>query len=168
MPVIVNKLGEHRNEEAVDNLINYMSMSPYAMCSGGRGIASSSPAQVLADFMFVKDMYNKNDRKRISHIIIGTQEKEYMIEPELFRIAEYISEYLYENGYQSYFVIHRGSYEKPCYLHIHLAINTINYKDGTRYYETYGNASALKNALQSVFNQYEWFLINDTSLSWEE
>lgn len=168
MPVIINKLGEHRNEDAVTFLINYMASSPYARSAGGRGITSVNPKQVIEDFLFVKNAYDKNGRKRITHIIIGTYERERMIEPELYGIAVFASEYLFLRGFQSFYVIHNGSYEKPGYLHLHLAVNTINYIDGTRYYETYGNASDLKNVLIKTFNQYSWDLINDNSQNWEE
>lgn len=168
MPIIVNKIGEYRNQGAVENLIEYMSGSPFARSLGGRGITSSVPRQAAEDFAFVKNMYDKNNRKQISHIIIGTQEKENIIELELFGIALSAAEYLYQKGFQSYFVIHCGSYENPDYLHLHLAVNTINYINGTRYYETFSNSSELKNALEGIYKQYRWFLINDTSLSWEE
>lgn len=168
MPIIVNKLGEHRNEKAVEYLIYYMASSQYAGCAGGRGIVSVWPEQVVADFNFVKNAYDKEDRKRVGHIIIGTNEKEQIIGPELVEIAEYVSAYLYQKGFQSFYVIHRGSDAKSDYLHLHMAVNTINFLDGKRYYETYGNASDLKNVLSMRFNQYNWFLINDNSTNWEE
>ena len=168
MPVIVNKLGEHRNEDAVQFLIHYMALSGYAQYSGGRGIISVGPTQVVQDFAFVKGMYGKGDRKQVSHIIIGTGEQEMITGADLMGFGEYIAEYLYQKGFQSFYVVHSGSAENPTYHHLHLAVNTINYLNGTRYYETYGNASDIKNAMQKQFQQYGWFLINDNSLSWEE
>lgn len=168
MPVIVNKIGEHKNADAVTFLINYMSSSPYAGYAGGRGVVSLWPNQVIHDFNFVKALYEKEDHKLISHIIIGTDKKEQILETELSEMAETITDYFFERGFQSFYVTHRGSGENAGYLHLHLAINTINFLNGNRYYETYGNASDIKNILSMKYNEYQWFLINDNSQSWEE
>lgn len=168
MPVIVNKLGEHRNDGAVKYVVDYMCRSPFAMCSGGRGTICNTVEDVVAGFNLVKHLYDKDNRKQVSHIIIGTERKEGIVIPELLQIAEVASSYLYERGFQCFYVVHNGSYECEDYQHIHFAINTINYIDGKRYYETFTNSSNFKNLLAAHFENVTWTLINDFSKSWEE
>ena len=168
MPIIVNKIGEHRNMDAVKNLIVYMIGSSHACHMGGRGICSLDPETVIENFAFTKIMYEKDDRKQIGHIIIGAKQKECLSMADLMMIGEITAEYYYQRGFQSCYVIHRGSDENQEYFHLHIAVNTINFRDGMRYYESYGNSSELRNILAAQFNQYRWILINDNSQSWEE
>ena len=166
MPVLINKLGEHRNEDAIQLLLNYMITSSFYIASNCRGCIGSSVQDVVSSFAFTKQMYDKADRKQVSHIIIGTKNEEITVEG-LLVIAEAALNYFYSQGFQSFYVIHSGSNDDSGYWHIHLAVNTINFRDGKRLYETYSVTSDLKNYLALQFNELQWFSINDNSTSWE-
>lgn len=166
MPVIINKLGEHRNEDALWRLLEYMVTSPFYSASNCRGCIGSSVQNVIASFTFTKQMYDKTDRKQVSHMIIGSKNEEVTVEG-LFAIAEAALNYFYCQGFQSFYVIHSGSNEDSAYWHIHLAINTISFRNGKRLYETYSVASDLKKYLTVQFDELCWCSINDNSTSWE-
>lgn len=168
MPVIINKIGNHRNEEALPYLIHYMSTSCYAKYCGGRGIVIGDYEAAILGFRMVKNFFDKDDRKQVAHIIIGTNEKDGLIIDNIIEIAEYTSKYFYQKGFQSYYVIHCGSDENPNYTHIHFAVNTINFNNGIRFYETYGNTYKLQKALEAEFQNSKWFSVNDSSQIWEE
>jgi hypothetical protein len=166
VPVIVNKIGTHRNEDAVQRLAYYMSGSQFGITCGGCGILMDSADDVIKSFEFTKQMYEKDDRKRVSHIIIGTKHEGIIIE-ELTEIAQAAANYFYQKGFQSFYVIHRGSMEDADYLHIHLAVNTVSFLDGKRLYESYGITSDLRKSLSMTFEKYTWSSVNDSSTSWE-
>ena len=166
MPIVVNKLGEHKNEDAVIRLTYYMASSKYLGNYGGRGIMALNEAAIIDSFNWVKMMYDKNDRKLVNHFIIGSQ-NEGITPAQLYYIAEVASQYFYEQGYQNFYVIHKGSQENPKYYHIHLAVNTVNFLTGNRLYENYGVVSGLRKALETEYPEYSWSSINDFRKDWE-
>ena len=144
MAIIINKLGEHRNEDALLNLLSYMTSSPFYTRGNCRGCMSNSIRDIIIAFEFTKEMYKKTDRKQVSHMIIGTENDEVTAEG-LIVIAEATLAYFYNQGFQCFYVIHSGSNEKFDYWHIHIAINTINFMNGKRLYETYAVTSTSNN-----------------------
>lgn len=166
MPVIVNKLNAHRNENAVGNLVNYMLRSPFANGSAGRGVCTDSADAVINSFSFTKQMYYKDDRKQVAHLIIESQ-TEGLVLTDMKEIADGAADYFYHNGFQCFYVIHNGSHDNKRNCHIHLAVNTINFFDGRRLYETYSVTSDFRNAMMQMFPGCKWFSVNDSSTSWE-
>lgn len=166
MPVIINKVGGHRNEDALSRTIQYMISSNFFRGGNGRGIWGYSIPDIINAFQFVKEMYNKTDNKQVDHIIIGTKQ-ESIIETELIEIAEAALNYFYSVGFQGCYAFHRGSNEDGNYLHIHMAINTISFVNGNRLYESFSTTSGLKNYLMAQYNAYQWRSVNDNSPLWE-
>ncbi len=167
MPIITNKVGGHKNEAALRNVVRYITGSRFYKTGNTRGILGNSAQDIIKGFDFTKQMYDKEDGKQVSHIIIGTHH-EGIIEDELTEIAETALDYFYEKGFQCCYALHGGSYESPGYTHVHMAVNTVNFKDGKRLYETYGVTSALKNHLAERFDSYDWSSVNDKSPDWKE
>lgn len=168
MPVIIHKTGGHRNEGALGHLIRYMSKSCYACYQGGCGIFMGGSESVIVSFDTIKKLFDKDDRKQVTHIIIGAAVREGLIVEDMIEIAEYVSRYLYGNGFQSYYVIHTGSFENPDYPHIHFAVNTVSFSSGLRYYENYANIYGMQKVLEGAFENYKWSSISDKSRVWEE
>lgn len=166
MPIIINKLGAHKNTDAVENVIHYMCSSPFAMDCNGRGVLTYSPEAVMNGFAFTKQMYDKADRKQVAHLIIESQKEGFCIE-EIRDVAEAAVNYFYSNGFQCFYVIHYGSYDNFDNMHVHLAVNTINYRDGKRLTETYSVTSNFRIAMETIFQDYSWHSVNDSSSNWE-
>ena len=163
MPVIINKVGGHRNEDALENIIYYMMSSTYFRLGDCRGVWRYSLNDIIDGFHFVKEIFNKTDRKIVNHFVIGIEKSEGIVEADLIDIAEVTLNYFYEEGYQCCFAIHKGSKETPDYLYVHVAVNTINFKTGCRLYETFAVTSGLKRCLMGQFDSYQWFSVNDKS-----
>jgi len=166
MPVVINKVGAHKNEDALENVVYYMINSQFFKVGNCRGVLEYSAPGIVDGFRFTKEMFDKTDGKQVAHIVIGTK-NEGLIEEDLIDIAEAAQSYFYDNGYQSCYALHRGSCEDPDYLHIHMAVNTVNFQDGKRLYESYSVTNGPKKFLQEQFNAYEWSSINDNSSCWE-
>ncbi len=160
MPILVNKVGAHRNEDALDRVVYYMMTSGFFKRGNCRGVLGYSIPDIIRDFNFVKQMYDKMNGKQVDHTIIGTK-GEGLIEDELIEIAETALDYFYKTGFQCCYALHRGSHEDSQYLHVHMAINTVNFQDGKRLYESYGVTSGLKNFLKIQFASYQWCSAND-------
>lgn len=166
MPIIVHKLGAHRNEEALRNLVYYMLSSEFFKGGGSRGIFGYSAESIIQNFEFAKQMYEKTDGKQVAHIIIGT-EKEGLIEEELMGIAETAMEYFFSSGFQCCYALHRGSVDNQGYLHVHMAVNTVNAQNGRRLYESYSVTGELKTVLSAQYSGLYWSSVNDSSATWE-
>jgi len=145
-----------------------MDSSCHAVYHGGRGVILENTETVIMGFQTIKALYDKDDRKQVAHIIIGAAEKENMTVEEMLKIAECASEYFYKKGFQNYYVLHFGSDFNPGYLHIHMAVNTVNGYNGKRLYENYSSSYDLKGSLALQFNEYPWSVIRDNGRVWEE
>ena len=167
MPIIVNKVGAHRNGDALSRVVYYMMTSNYFKAGNCRGVWEYSPSGIVNGFEFVKEMYGKSDGKQVSHLVIGTK-REGLIEKELIGAGESALDYLYGDGFQCCYVFHRGSDEDPGYLHLHMAVNTVNFQDGRRFYETYNAVTGLRNYLAALYNSWQWSTAYDDSCVWEE
>lgn len=167
MPVIVNKVGGHRNEDALGRVIYYMMSSAFFRLGDCRGVWTYSAPDIIGGFNFIKEIFNKTDGKIVDHVVIGIEQHEGIVEGDLIEIAEAALDYFYSGGYQCCFAIHKGSRETPNYLHAHIAVNTVNFMTGCRLYETFAATSELKHYLMGRFDSYKWFSVNDNSPYWE-
>lgn len=167
MPVIINKVGGHKNRDALEKVVYYMMSSAFFRLGGCRGVWSYSGADIVGGFNYIKEIYNKTDGKMVDHLVIGIEQNKGIVEADLIDIAEAALDYFYGQGYQCAFAIHKGSEEAPDYLHTHVAVNTINFRTGCRLYETYAATSTLKQYLKEHFDSYQWFSVNDNSPYWE-
>lgn len=166
MPVIINKVGEHRNQDAIELLVRYMLGSKFYWRYGSRGLIADSQENIIQGFSYTKQMYDKTDGKQVNHFILGTEDEGISV-AQLYYIAEVAADYFFSQGYQCFYVIHSGSEDSPNYHHIHFAVNTINYMTGLRLYETYMVVTEIKNYMKAEYPEYSWHAINDDSLSWD-
>jgi len=100
--------------------------------------------------MKIKQIFGKNERKQIEHIIIGfhSNEATYL---DALCIAQKCALFIGKR-FQVCFAIHK----KQSYLHIHFAVNTVSYLDGRRFYDTYGELNSIEKHLQSLFPDFKW------------
>ena len=167
MPLIVMKTGEHRNIDAIDNVIHYIFSSSFYTYGGTNRVFGLNEQDIIDSFKLVQGHYNKTDGKKIQHTIIGFDKFEGIGIGMAYNIAINAAEYI-GNRFQCCYAVHSGSHDKPNYIHIHLAINTISWFDGNRYYENNQNLYDLAGHLNSSTNRmYYWGLEKDPSSSWE-
>lgn len=105
MPVILNKVGEHRNQDAIELLVRYMLGSKFYWRYGSRGLIADSQENIIQGFSYTKQMYDKTDGKQVNHFIIGTEDEGISV-AQLYYIAEVAADYFFSQGYQCFYVIH--------------------------------------------------------------
>lgn len=92
MPVILNKVGEHRNQDAIELLVRYMLGSKFYWRYGSRGLIADSQENIIQGFSYTKQMYDKTDGKQVNHFIIGTEDEGISV-AQLYYIAEVAADY---------------------------------------------------------------------------
>lgn len=167
MPLIVMKTGEHKNADAIDKVIQYIFSSPYYAYGGKNRVFGCNVKAIIDSFKLVQAHYDKTDGKQIQHMIIGFNKHEGIGTGMAYNIALAAAQYI-GNRFQCCYVVHKGSGDNPNYVHIHLAINTVSWIDGKRYYENNQNLYDLAACLNSSTNEmYYWSVRTDSSCSWE-
>lgn len=160
MPNLIFKISNYRNEDAIENVVNYIVNSDYIENVGMNG-CFLYPGQPLSEgitnsFNAVKNVYYKNDRQLVQHIVVGFDANECIKEYEARVIASQISDYFFQKGFQTFWGVHWGSGDSDSYRHIHMAVNTINGMNGSRFFATFDDRNDLKIRLQSVYPGYTW------------
>lgn len=167
MPFIVMKTGEHRNTDAIDKVIHYIFSSSFYAYGGVNRVFGINEQAIVDSFKVIQEHFDKTDGKHIQHIIIGFDKKEGIGIGMAYNIAIAAAQYI-GNRFQCCYAVHKGSSDNPNYVHIHLAINTVSWLDGNRYYETNQNLYDLAGYLNnSTGDMYYWKVRTDPSCSWE-
>lgn len=160
MPNIIYKVKNYTNEDVIENLVNYIIRSDYCESIGYSGCFlyhNQDYAEGIANsFNAVKNVYYKNDRQLVQHIIIGFGDVKDITEYEVEQIAGMIAAHFFLEGFQSFWGIHFGSDEEKSYRHIHIVVNTINGMTGMRYISSYENMGALKKFLENHYQYIKW------------
>lgn len=123
--------GDYQNTDAVPNTIRYVASHPIE--NGCNGIACSSlPEDAIDDFNEIKTFYSKTDGKQVRHFIISFVYSQYATE-HIYQIAWNIACYFQQAGHQAFYGIHENTDKHHCKCyHIHMIINTINFRTGKR------------------------------------
>lgn len=137
------------NPGAIDYLIHYIYDSQYDIGWNAYMVMSVRPESIINSFKLVQNFYNKTDKKRVQHIIIGFHDRDGETANGLFFIAEEAARFI-SRRFQCCYGIHHSSDHHSGYRHIHLAINPVSWVDGKRFYETYQNLYELQEHLDTV------------------
>lgn len=160
MPVIIFKVKNYKNEDAVENLVNYIMKSSYLESIGNSGCflypGQNITEGVVNSFNAVKQVYYKCDGQQVQHIIIGFDDIEGTTEMEAAMIANCASYYFFMNGYQVFWGVHWASDNNGGYRHIHMAVNTVNGMTGRRFSPTNTNKGDMKIYLSKLYPGSSW------------
>lgn len=166
MPIIIMTTGAHKNEEAICNLINYMYSSSHLVCGSPYMVFHSDRKSIINSFKLVQEHFGGLDKKRIQHLIIGFEKHEKVADGMAWDIAEAAIMFL-GNRFQCCYAVHHGSFEDSNYVHIHLAVNTVSWLDGNRYYENDQNLYDLMGVLNHhTSGMYQWTTQRKESSPW--
>lgn len=160
MPIIIFKVKNYRNEDAIENLVNYIIKSQYLEDIGSDGCFfyqnQNVTEGVLHSFNAVKQVYYKCDGQQVQHVIIGLSDIKEITEAEAAMIAREASHYFIMRGYQVFWGVHFSSDRGYNYRHIHMAVNTVNGMTGLRYSATNTNKNDMKTYLKNIYPEYSW------------
>ena len=137
--------GNYMNPDAVSNVLKYIlrireneKRAHELLDYGGIGVPTyAEPNDYIASFLYVQTIFNINKRKgrRLAHETLNfTQTEESFLlnnRAILHELAYSCANTYFIQGHQVVFAIH---YDEAKRLHIHFAINAINYITGYKYH----------------------------------
>ena len=146
MAVLISVNGEYRNDNAVSNVILYVTRSRFMenrkdelICYGGCGVSITNPAHMIRQFLFIQEVNpSKNPSpRRIYHEVFSLGFNEQMVMFNALDLLKNFAQscceyYYYEMGFQVIYAIHCSKKDK---LHIHFVINTTSYSTGKKRHE---------------------------------
>lgn len=146
MVKFVNK--SYKGKEDMSRLLDYISR--YADYVSGFGISPDNVERVLYEFECVKKYWNKQEegRRQVRHLVVSFKNSSLSFD-SVCEIAWKIG-YLYGNKYQVFYGVHTDT----DHFHIHFAINTVSFVDGTMFSEGYGDLINLKRNVSIIENSY--------------
>ena len=159
MAVLKLVRNEYRNEDAINNLINYV-LDDEKMpnrCFGGNGISLYTPAKCMYT---VKSVFHQTTGKQAEHFILAFNKNEIcsLTIPVISKIAYDVCDFFKES--QILFAVHevKNTYYSDDYendsLHIHFILNPINLQNGLKLRIDYNNEFDLKNYIEAVLCNY--------------
>jgi len=127
----------YQNEDAIDNVIDYMAGSVFGRdeLTQQANIYTFNQGTIINMFKSVQKANLSEAGKRICHIVIGFGKLE-IDEPGIVEVMKIAIDY-FQNEYLVFGAVHEGSQARMDeYLHIHLAVNTVSHIDGRRLYDS--------------------------------
>lgn len=153
MPTIKFVKGKYNNADAIDKLISYI-FNSQKTTHNITGVTSAFPLEkykIIQQFNKVQ-IYHRNAKGRKAyHLIVSFSEKE----EALFRLKDYrkigykIAAYFDNAHHQTAFALH----ENTDNLHIHFAINAVNYITGKKYHMQRNDYRHVKIHVQRVIKR---------------
>lgn len=139
------KYGKYENTDAVENVLRYIMRvreheykANELLAYGGVGVPLyATPELMIQEFLYVQRLFHINSRngRRMYHEVLNLMDKEYeglgSSIQNLYRYALNCCMVYYEQGHQVVFAIH---WERSKRLHIHFAVNTINFITGKKWH----------------------------------
>ena len=169
---VYNALNEHKNisasrsyyknDDAIDNVIRYITRTrenelklAELIAVGGAGFILNAPVEDIINlFRNVQDFYDIEHRKgrRLLHYTYNFKDEEFYLLGADYALVDAIarefSAYLFSLGFQSIYAIH-FDYGKR--VHIHFAINAINFLDGKKIHVNRKDFGDLEDRLFNYF-----------------
>ncbi len=157
----------YKNDNAVENVIRYITRTRAnetrrneLICYGGAGVdITASPAEIINQFLMVQDFYKINERggRRLIHEVYSFTDEEFNLLNNDYAlinlIAREISAYFFDQGYMVVYAIHCEIDKR---VHIHFAVNSINYYNGKKFVskgEDFKNRIAIFQSIyQNILN----------------
>ena len=128
--------GNHENEEAVENVINYIyrgakkDFPSQKRIYGAIGCGSSNPERVIEAFHKVKKVYHKTEGSQLKHIIVSfgckPDQPVEKIRSAVKEIVKFFSKsYMTEGNFQVAYGIHCKNENN---YHLHICVNSVSNK----------------------------------------
>ena len=115
-----------------------------------RGYIYTSPYNAVDEFLYVKHYYGKLNGRYARHLIISFDKQEQLTDDELYELGFEFARY-YGNDRQIVFAVHTNTDNH----HIHMAINTVSFIDGSKLHENYADFYALKAHIERTLQEYK-------------
>lgn len=168
------KKGSYINEDAVENVIRYITRTRKSedredelIAWGGMGVGCyGSPELVIEQFRAVQRAYGKetNSGRKIYHEVLGFMEDEFERMWRdyglVYQIAEECAGRYYSMGHQVIFAIHHAPKDGQAGnkgVHIHFVINAVNFMTGRKWHtsfrQSYTRERDFNQSMREVTNE---------------
>lgn len=155
----------YSNRDAVEQLIAYclhvdinnLNKFNNEVIYGCFGVNSLSPKTVINSMKNVKRWYHKEDGKLMHHVVLSLYTKRKSRVEERVKIASFVAndigQFINYLGYQNITAIH-VTYEYN--VHIHIALNSVNYLTGKKLSKTKQFSDSITKFLRNNYNFLKW------------
>lgn len=159
--------GNYTNEDAVENVVRYVTRTRTCedrkneclMC-GGKGVAIYQPVEyMIGQIEYVQKVFGIERRRgrRMYHETFSISEEEFARMGRninvLFSFADRCAQYYFDAGYQVVYAVH-GINESN--LHIHFAVSTINFVNGTKWHDSMLDLVRRNDVFNEILKNYRF------------
>lgn len=148
--IIKIKNKHYERDKDMYNLIAYIAgkgknaEKEKAVSVRGRGISNNykrAPEQMIK----VQKLYGKDQKRRCYHMVVSFDAE---VDDRNFVIlaADAIASMIFE---EMHFQIFYGIHTSTDYMHIHFAINAVNYKSGKKWHQNYAETEEFKKQIRN-------------------
>ena len=145
---LLNGNGKYRNEEAKENVINYI-LRPDKVLTGYFGGAFVNPDMPAESMQIISEKFGKSDGVQLRHLIVSFAPTELNDVSIVNEIACFTAQFIGAE-YQTVFAVH----EDRAHLHFHVVFNAVSYIDGHRYKGSREEYYNLYNALTAILERF--------------
>ena len=161
--LLINKAGEGKylNKDAINNVIKYIAREngkpkdDLICCSALGATDFTDTDTTIRQFECVQLLHKRkgNFGRYIDHEVYSfSEEEEYMILQNnlpVKEIAQKMAQDFYSDGFQVYYGVHKkDDHEK--HLHVHFAVNTVNFRTGKKRHENIGDTNRRRKRLNEI------------------
>ena len=162
------KYGNYTNKGAVENVVRYITRSrdnerdADALISvGGAGVAYYMPPdRIIYQLEYVQNEFDIDKRggRRLAHEVFQLSASELLLlggdYALIYDMACALSNHYYQRGHQVVFALHKNSEG----LHIHFAVNTINFRNGLKWHDNRLILQERENCFNQIVRSYQaWY-----------
>ena len=158
MPILKIVEESYSNKDAMVNVINYICRGPFI---GGLGV---NPNCAALQMSLVEYVWYKTGGRQVRHFIVSFAGNESTDPDELMAYGYAIANYYYEKGFQVVFGVHTNT----GHLHIHFAVNTVNFRNGYMYGDGWSDAGLLRKYIQDLMPRWAVILRTEKSNRWRK
>ena len=150
MPILKVKNHSYNGEEALENVVNYV------LRSGRYGGLAVDPEYAVFQMQLVKQLWSKTDGRQVRHIILSFSEHEVLDYCDAMKYGYQICQY-FGDRFQIVFGLHTDT----DHIHLHFAINTVSFADGSKFSAGLPDYWKLRNYIQSIIPMWRVDLVSD-------
>lgn len=145
---VINKSGKYRNRDAAEELLSYITSQKKTQPDGIFG-GSVVPEIAAVSMDTVMDVFHNDTGPRMRHSVLSFSPAEGLSPAKVKKIASKAIKH-YEDRYQIVAAVH----ENKKHLHVHFAMNTTSFVDGSKYHGEKKDLYAFANCLNTLTKPY--------------
>ena len=150
MPILKVKNHSYNGEEALENVVNY------ALRSGYCGGLAVDPEHAVFQMQLVKQLWSKTDGRQVRHIILSFSKHEVLDYCDAMKYGYQVCQY-FGGQFQIVFGLHTDT----THVHLHFALNTVSFIDGSKFSAGPSDYWALRSYIQSLMPHWRVDLVSD-------